>query len=62
MIGRIGDDAFGVQLREHLEDAGVNVDGVSTSRCSSGVAVIVVSEERENCIVITPGANALGDA
>jgi ribokinase len=59
MIGRIGDDAFGVQLREHLEDAGVNVDGVSTSRCNSGVAVIVVSEAGENCIVITPGANAL---
>jgi ribokinase len=59
VIGRIGDDAFGAQLKEHLEDAGVNVDGVSTSRCSSGVAVIVVSEAGENCIVITPGANAL---
>jgi len=59
MIGRIGEDAFGEQLRGHLEDAGVNVDGVSTSQCSSGVAVIVVSEAGENCIVITPGANAL---
>ncbi len=59
MIGRIGDDAFGVQLREHLKDEGVNVHGVSTSRCSSGVAVIVVSDAGENCIVITPGANAL---
>jgi ribokinase len=59
MIGRIGDDAFGEQLREHLEDEGVNVDGVSTSQCNSGVAVIVVSEAGENCIVITPGANAL---
>ncbi|NYF88277.1 ribokinase [Tunturiibacter empetritectus] len=58
MIGRIGDDAFGTQLKEHLKDAGVNVDGVSTSQCSSGVAVIVVSEAGENCIVITPGANA----
>jgi ribokinase len=59
MIGRIGDDAFGAQLRGHLEDDGVNVEGVSTSQCSSGVAVIVVSEAGENCIVITPGANAL---
>jgi ribokinase len=59
MIGRIGDDAFGVQLREHLQSAGVDVTGVATSKCTSGVAVIVVSDKGENCIVITPGANAL---
>jgi ribokinase len=59
MIGRIGNDAFGVQLKECLQSAGVDVSGVATSPCTSGVAVIVVSDAGENCIVITPGANAL---
>ena len=31
LIGRLGDDAFGVQLKQHLEAAGVNVDGVAVS-------------------------------
>jgi ribokinase len=59
MIGRLGDDAFGSQLRDHLEGAGVDVAGVATTPGTSGVAVIVVGQKGENCIVITPGANAL---
>jgi ribokinase len=59
MIGRLGDDAFGAQLRTHLTNAGVNLDGVMTTPGTSGVAVIVVGQNGENCIVITPGANAL---
>jgi ribokinase len=59
MIGRLGDDAFGSQLKTHLENAGVDVAGVMTTPGSSGVAIIIVGEKGENCIVITPGANAL---
>jgi ribokinase len=58
MIGRLGDDPFGVQLKGHLESAGVEVSGVGTSEGSSGVAVILVSQEGENSIVVAPGANA----
>ncbi len=58
MIGRLGDDVFGVQLRQHLESAGVGTKGVATSQGSSGVAVIVVSSKGENSIVVTPGANS----
>jgi ribokinase len=58
LIGRLGSDAFGTQLRSHLENSGVNIAGVSTSDGTSGVAVIVVSEKGENSIVVTPGANA----
>ena len=58
MVGRLGDDAFGVQLREHLKSAGVDVAGIATSEGVSGVAVIVVSAKGENCIVVAPGANA----
>jgi ribokinase len=59
MIGRVGDDAFGVQLRAHLESMDVNLSGVTTTPGTSGVAIIVVGRGGENSIVITPGANAL---
>jgi len=59
MVGRIGDDSFGLQLRRHLEDANVDVSAVATTPGTSGVAVIVVGQNGENSIVITPGANAL---
>src|SRR5579883_369243 len=59
MIGRVGDDAFGLQLMTHLKGAGVNIAGVTITPGTSGVAVIVVGKNGENSIVITPGANAL---
>jgi ribokinase len=58
LIGRLGNDDFGSQLRSHLERAGVNIAGVAISEGTSGVAVIVVSERGENSIVVTPGANS----
>jgi ribokinase len=58
MIGRLGSDSFGAQLRAHLESAGVDAAGIRTSEGNSGVAVIMVSSEGENSIVVTPGANA----
>ncbi|MHB1024008.1 MAG: ribokinase [Acidobacteriaceae bacterium] len=59
MIGRIGQDNFGTQLRAQLQNAGVDVSGVADSECASGVASIVVSSQGENSIVVTPGANGL---
>jgi ribokinase len=58
LIGRLGNDTFGAELRTALEEAGVDISGVSTSHGASGVAVIVVSERGENSIVLTPGANS----
>jgi ribokinase len=58
LIGRLGNDTFGADLRISLEEAGVDIGGVSTSDGSSGVAVIVVSERGENSIVLAPGANS----
>jgi ribokinase len=57
LIGRLGNDMFGAELRTHLEKTGVEITGVSTSDGVSGVAVIVVSGKGENSIVLTPGAN-----
>ncbi|MGC2164057.1 MAG: ribokinase [Silvibacterium sp.] len=59
MIGRLGNDAFGDQLRSNLALAGVDIAGVKITEATSGVAMIVVAQSGENSIVITPGANAL---
>jgi ribokinase len=58
LIGRLGNDTFGAELRTYLENSGVDITGVSTSDGASGVAVIVVSARGENSIVLAPGANA----
>ena len=58
LIGCLGSDRFGAELRTSLEEAGVDISGVSTSDGASGVAVIVVSERGENSIVLAPGANS----
>ena len=58
LIGRLGNDTFGTELRTHLENSGVEISGVSTSDGASGVAVIVVSRNGDNSIVLAPGANS----
>lgn len=58
LIGRVGDDIFGSQLRTHLDHAGVETTGVNTSEGASGIALIAVSISGENSIIVTPGANS----
>jgi ribokinase len=58
LIGRLGNDAFGAELRTHLQKARVDITGVSTGDGASGVAVITVSESGDNSIVVSPGANS----
>jgi ribokinase len=58
MIGKLGADVLGDQLWNHLQAAGVGLQGVERTEGTSGVAMIVVAAEGENCIVVTPGANA----
>src|ERR1700750_533011 len=58
MIGKLGSDAPGQQLRAHLESAGVGLECVGQTGGASGVAMIVVAGDGDNCIVVTPGANA----
>lgn len=58
MIGKLGSDILGKQLWAHLEEAGVGLAGVEKTEGASGTAVIIVGPHGENCIVVTPGANA----
>lgn len=57
MVGRVGDDEFGRQMRENLASVGCAIDAVKTVPGASGVALIAVAESGENCIVVVPGAN-----
>ena len=58
LIGRLGSDSFGEELREGLDREGVDIKSVQKVDGTSGIAVIIVSSQGENCIVVTPGANA----
>lgn len=57
MVGCVGDDAFGPQLKQALRQARVATDHVSTVPGASGVALIITGSKGENIIVVVPGAN-----
>jgi len=57
MVGNVGDDAFGAQLRQGLQQAGVDTAYVNTIAGSSGIALITTGSQGENSIVVVPGAN-----
>jgi ribokinase len=59
MVGRVGDDAFAAELRSSLAAQQVEAGGVMTTPGqSTGVAVILVDDQAQNCITVVPGANA----
>ena len=58
MIGSVGTDAYGAQLRDALLVEGIDCQAVSTVEGSSGVALIVVDDSSQNAIVIVAGSNA----
>jgi len=57
MVGCVGNDDYGVQLRDALLAEQVDCQAVSTVDGSSGVALIVVDDNSQNAIVIVAGAN-----
>jgi len=57
MIGKLGSDSFAAQLRDGLEEAGVDSSCVESVPGSSGTALITTSANGENSIVVIPGAN-----
>lgn len=59
LVGRLGQDAFGTQLRQGLTTNGVDTRFVmDTPKVSSGVALIMVETGGENRILVANGANA----
>ncbi|MGZ8553156.1 MAG: ribokinase, partial [Chitinophagaceae bacterium] len=59
LIAKVGNDIFGQQTIDGLNKEGINTDHVFVDdETPSGVALIMVNEEGENCIVVAPGANS----
>ncbi|MEA3334628.1 MAG: ribokinase [Chloroflexota bacterium] len=59
MVGRVGDDDFGRPLLLNLAANCVDAQHViKQSGVASGVAMIIVDDAGENCIVVASGANA----
>jgi ribokinase len=58
MIGCVGTDEFGKRMRDNLSSTGCDVSSISAEHGSSGVALIFVSANGQNSIVVVSGANA----
>ena len=56
-VGSVGRDAAGDTLRRAFEVDGVNVRHLSVSNEPTGRALIGVSDDAENLIIVVPGAN-----
>lgn len=62
LIGRLGKDAFGDELRKFLAAQGIDLSLVrETADAHTGTALITTANA-DNTIVVIPGANALVDA
>ncbi|MGF1685149.1 ribokinase [Photobacterium japonica] len=58
-IAYVGDDAFGINIREHFKMDGINIASVKMQpNCPTGIAMIQVADSGENSICISAEANA----
>ena len=59
MVGRVGDDVFGQQLKDALSASGIDVGGIGvTAGATSGIAVVNIDASAQNQIIQILGANA----
>ena len=58
-VGRVGDDEHGRLIRSSLTAAGVDTGRLRTAAAPTGTALILLTPDGENSIVVAPGANAL---
>ena len=58
MIGRVGDDVFGPPMLDDLKGYGIDTSGISVDPDhASGIAMILLDDQRQNYIVAIYGAN-----
>jgi ribokinase len=57
-VAKTGDDLFGEQVRQSMKQDGIVTDYVFVDKeHPSGVALITIDKDAENCIVVASGAN-----
>ncbi|MCH6196821.1 ribokinase [Corynebacterium mastitidis] len=58
LIGAVGRDPYAAPATERLRSSGVDCSGVAEVDGPTGLAMITVSRDGENSIIVVPGANA----
>ena len=58
MVGAVGDDVHAITALATLTHAGCNIESVRVVPGATGIALITVSDDGENSIIVIPGANA----
>src|SRR5699024_6174466 len=61
-VGAVGKDPYVEPALAHLRDSGVDLSQVAEVDDTTGLAIITVSDDGENTIVVIPGANAHVDS
>lgn len=56
-VGTVGDDDLGARARASLKVDGIDVEGLSSVKRATGVALIAVDQHGQNQISVAPGAN-----
>lgn len=56
-VGRVGEDDYGQRLRQGLVDVGADVTLLRTGDSPSSVAIILLTPDGENSIVVSPSSN-----
>ncbi|MEE2752569.1 MAG: ribokinase [Candidatus Latescibacterota bacterium] len=57
-LSAVGDDAFGLDCLAAIKSEGIDTAHARVVRAATGIALITVDTNAENCIVVAPGANA----
>jgi ribokinase len=58
MIGRVGKDSYGRAALKNLQDQNVDISHLSVDQLTpSGMAFILVNQNGDNTIIVSPGAN-----
>ncbi|WP_205693773.1 ribokinase, partial [Cellulomonas sp. IC4_254] len=58
LVGAVGEDPNAETALAGLRDAGVDLEHVTVVDAPTGLAVVTLSDDAENTIVVVPGANA----
>ena len=61
-VGAVGNDAYATAALRCLTKSGVDLTGISHVEDTTGLAVIAISADGENTIIVISGANAWVDA
>ena len=60
-LGKVGNDAFGIEILENMKNKGLDIKNVEKVHGSTGLATIILDRSGENSIIVVSGANGKVD-